>query len=87
MNSQISGQKTSIMKETEYLGMLMDAHLTFENHMDTVKLKLNIANYINPVLLRTRYMPSLNLTWIWMSISGRNTNTSLKKSKTSLYEL
>lgn len=77
MNSQISGQKTSIMKETEYLGMLMDAHLSFENHMDTVKLKLNIANYINPVLL----------TWIWMSISGRNTNTSLKKSKTSLYEL
>lgn len=55
MNSQISGQKTSVMKETEYLGMLMDAHLTFENHMDTVKLKLNIANYINPVLLRTRY--------------------------------
>lgn len=55
MNSQISGQKTSIMKETEYLGMLMDAHLTFKNHMDTVKLKLNIANYINPVLLRTRY--------------------------------
>ena len=32
------------MKETKYLGMIMDEHLTFKNHMDTVKLKLNRAN-------------------------------------------
>ena len=41
----------------------MDEHLTFKNHMDTVKLKLNRANgllaklrhYVNPALLRTIY--------------------------------
>ena len=28
------------MKETKYLGMVMDEHLTFKNHMDTeVKTK------------------------------------------------
>ena len=44
MNFRISGQKINIMKETKYLGMIMDEHLTFKNHMDTVKLKLNRAN-------------------------------------------
>ena len=51
------------MKETKYLGMIMDEHLTFKNHMDTVKLKLNRANgllaklrhYVNATLLRTIY--------------------------------
>ena len=38
MNFRISGQKIKIMKETKYLGMVMDEHLTFKNHMDTVKL-------------------------------------------------
>ena len=54
------------MKETKYLGMVMDEHLTFKNHMDTVKLKLNRANgllaklrhYVNPILLRT--IPTCN---------------------------
>ena len=63
MNFRISGQKINIMKETKYLGMIMDEHLTFKNHMDTVKLKLNRANgllaklrhYVNPTLLRTIY--------------------------------
>ena len=44
MNFQISGQKANIMKETKYLGVIMDEHLTFKNRMDTVKLKLNRAN-------------------------------------------
>ena len=34
MNLRISGQKINIMKETKYLGMIMDEHLTFKNHMD-----------------------------------------------------
>ena len=58
MNFRISGQKINIMKESKYLGMVMDGKLTFKIHMDTVKLKLNPANgllaklrhYINPVL-------------------------------------
>ena len=32
------------MKEVKYLGMIMDKQLTFRNHMDPVKLKLNRAN-------------------------------------------
>ena len=32
------------MKEIKHLGIAMDDHLTFKNHMDTVKLKLNRAN-------------------------------------------
>ena len=63
MNFRITGQKVNIMKEKKYLGMIMDEHLTFKNHMDTVKLKLNRANgllaklrhYVNPALLRTVY--------------------------------
>ena len=61
MKLRISGQKINIMKETKYLGMIMDKNWAFENHMDTVKLKLNRANglstklrhYVNPTLLRT----------------------------------
>ena len=45
MNLRISGQKVN-MKETKYLGMIMNEHLTFKNHIDTVKLKLNRANVI-----------------------------------------
>ena len=63
MNFRISGQKINIMKESKYLGMVMDGKLTFKIHMDTVKLKLNQANgllaklrhYINPVLSVTIY--------------------------------
>ena len=63
MNFRISGQKINILKETKYLGTTMDEHLTFKNHMDTVKLKLNGANkllaklrhFVNPTLLRTIY--------------------------------
>ena len=35
MNFRISGQKIKIMKETKYLGMVMDEHLIFKNPMDT----------------------------------------------------
>ena len=61
INFQISGQKIKIVKETKYLGMIMDEHLTFKSHVVTVKLKLNRAKellvklrqYVNPTLLRT----------------------------------
>ena len=53
----------NIMNETTYLGMVMDEHLIFKNHMNTMKLKLNLANgllaklrhYFNSLLLRTIY--------------------------------
>ena len=90
MNFRISGQKINIMKETTYLGMIMDEHLTFKNHMDTVKLKLNRANeflaklshyYVNPALLRTIYyaISELHLPVICISIMGAGINKSLTK--------
>ena len=64
MNFRISEQKVNIMTETKYLGMITDEHLTFKNHMDTLKLKLNRANgllatlrhYVNPTLLTKIYI-------------------------------
>ena len=64
MNFWISGEKLNIVKETKYLGMIMDEHLTFKIHMGTMKLKLIKANgllaklrhYMNPPLfIRTIY--------------------------------
>ena len=58
------------MKETKYLEMIMDEHLTCKNHIDTVKLKLNRANgllaklrhYVSPKLLNNILMPFLKPT-------------------------
>ena len=63
MNFRISGQKTNIVKETKYLGFKLDQHLTFKQHMHTIKLKLNKANgllakiryHVNSKLLKTIY--------------------------------
>ena len=94
MNFRISGQKINIMKETKYLGMIMDEHLTFKNHMDTVKLKLNRANgllaklrhYVNSTLLRTIYIPIFELHLRYgCQLWGKHKLKSykiLKKSKT-----
>ena len=92
MNFRISGQKINIMKETRYLGMIIDEHVTFKNHIDTVKLKLNIANrllaklrhYVNPTLLRimTFLSPTCDMD---ASYGGKHKDKSykiLKKSKT-----
>ena len=62
MNFRISGQKINIVKEAKYLGLKLDQHLTFKQHMHTIKLKLNKANgllakirYVNSKLLKTIY--------------------------------
>ena len=62
MNFRISGQKTNIVKEPRHLGLKLDQHLTFKQHMHTIKLKLNKANgllakirYVNSKLLKTIY--------------------------------
>ena len=80
------------MKETKYLGMIIDEHVTFKNHMDTVKLKRNIANrllaklrhYVNPTLLRI--MTFLSPTWdMDANYEGKHKDKSykiLKKFKT-----
>ena len=52
VNFIISGQKINIFKEAKYLGLKLDQHLTFKQHMDTIKLKLNRANSL---LAKIRY--------------------------------
>ena len=52
MNLRISGQKINIVKEAKYPGLKLDQHLTFKQHMDTLKLRLNRANSL---LAKTRY--------------------------------
>ena len=96
MNFRISGQKVNIMKETKYLGMIMDEHLTFKNHMDTVKLKVKRANgllaklkhYVNPTLLRTIYYaifePHLQYGCQLWGQAQTQCYKILKKSKTKL---
>ena len=67
MNFRISGQKINIVKEAKYLGLKLDQHLTFKQHMHTIKLKLNRANsllakmrhYIDSKLLKTIYSAML----------------------------
>ena len=63
MNFKISGQKINILKEAKYLGLKLDQHLTFRQHMDTIQLKLNRANgllakiryHVDSKLLKTIY--------------------------------
>ena len=58
MNFRISGQKINLVKEAKYLGLKLDQHLTFKQHMHTIKLKLNRANGL---LAKIRYHVYLKL--------------------------
>ena len=42
----MSGQKIRLKTYTKYLDVLLDEHLLFKNHIDTLKQKLNTANGI-----------------------------------------
>ena len=63
MNFRITGQKINIATEAKYLGLKLDQHLTFEQHMDAIELKLNIENslsakiryHVDSKLLKTIY--------------------------------
>ena len=63
MNFRISGQKITPTTHTRYLGILMDQHLSWDQHLKMLKQKLIRANgllakvryYLSPKLLRTLY--------------------------------
>ena len=67
MNFRISEQKINIFKEPKHLGLKLDQHLTFKQHIHTIKLKLNRENglltkvryHVDSKLLKT--IDSLNL--------------------------
>ena len=49
---QLSGQKIEPKHHTKYLGVILDEYLSFNEHMSTLKQKLNRANGI---LAKLRY--------------------------------
>ena len=63
INFRISGQKINLISQTKYLEFILDEHLTFQYHLQNLKLKLNRANcllskiryYVKFPLLRTIY--------------------------------
>ena len=63
MNFRISGQKVIPTTHTKYLGILMDQHLSWDQHLKMLKQKLSRANgllakvhyCLSPNLLRTIY--------------------------------
>ena len=63
MTFRISGQKINIICKTKHLGLIFVEHLTFNYHLENLKLKLNRANcllskikyFVNFPLLRTIY--------------------------------
>ena len=64
MNFCLSGQKIRRKTCTKYLGVLLDEHLLFKDHINTLKQKLNRAN---GVLAKLRHQcTTLILTHIYV---------------------
>ena len=57
LNFQLSGQKIEPKHHIKYLGVILDEHLSFNEHMNTPKQKLNKAK---GVLAKLRYYVSAN---------------------------
>ena len=57
LNFQLSGQKIEPKHHIKYLGVILDEHLSFNEHMNTSKQKLNRAKGI---LAKLRYYISAN---------------------------
>ena len=43
LNFRISGEKINLSSTVKYLGVILQEHLEWKNHIDTLKLKLNRA--------------------------------------------
>ena len=65
MNFCLSGQKIRQKTCTKYLGVLLDEHLLFKDHINTLKQKLNRANGI---LAKTSLLPFDILKTVYYSL-------------------
>ena len=66
MNFRLSGQNIIQKACTKYLGVLLDEHLLFKDHINTLKQKLNRANGI---LAKMRHhLPSDILKTVYYSL-------------------
>ena len=57
LNFRLSGQKIEPKHHTKYLGVILDEHLSFNEHMNILKQKFNRENGI---LAKLRYYVSAN---------------------------
>ena len=57
LNFRLSEQKIEPKHHTKYLGVILDEHLSFKEHMNTFKQKVNRAN---GMLAKLRYYVSAN---------------------------
>ena len=82
LNFQLSGQKIEPKHHTKYLGVILDEHLSFNEHMNTPKPKCNRANGI---LAKLRYYVSANtlkiiyyLCTLWLTYDICTSNLGLE---------
>ena len=66
MNFHLNGQKTRQKICTKYLGVLLDKHLLFKDHINALKQKLNRANGILASL--RHHLPSDILKIVYYSL-------------------
>ena len=87
MNFCISGQKITSTTHARYLGILMDQHLSWGQHLKMLKQKLSRANglpakvcyYLSPKLLRTLYFSIFESHLRYgCQIWGQHSNHNLK---------
>ena len=67
MNFRLNGQKIRQKTCTKYLGVLLDEHLLFKDHINTLKQKLIRANGILAKL--RHHLPSEILKTVYYSLS------------------
>ena len=84
LNFRISGEKINLSSTVKYLGVILQEHLEWKKHIDTLKLKLNraigllskIRHYVPKFLLRTIYYSIFNSHLIYTcQIWGQNEST------------
>ena len=87
MNFRISGQEIAPATQTRYLGILMDQHPSWDQHLKMLKQKLSRANgllakvryYLSPKLLRTLYFSIFESHLRYgCQIWGQHSNHNLK---------
>jgi len=84
---KLNGVKLIETNEVKYVGLTIDKHLTFENHITILNAKLKRAN--NLLAISRHYLPSNLLKWpillpsyIWMPSMGARPKPNYENSQT-----
>ena len=88
LNFRINGQKVNIVKETKYLGIYLDEHLTWNIQLDQIKSKLSrsfdllskLRNFTKTELLRTVYFAIFDSILRYaIQVGGQHRNQTIKE--------